>query len=66
MLAGQRSADESVRRGIYEQAAAMVADQVPAIPLLHTPVPIALRKSVRGFVPSPDTTYHFELIRGGT
>ena len=66
MLAGQRSANEAVRRAIYQRAAAMVHDQVPAIPLLHTPVPLALRTSVQGFVPSPDTTYHFELIKGGT
>ena len=66
MLAGQRSSDETVRRTIYEQAAQLVHDQVPAISLLHTPVPLALRRSIEGFVPSPDTTYHFELIRGGT
>jgi hypothetical protein len=39
---------------------------VPAISLLHTPVPLALRTSVNGFVPSPDTSYHFELIQAGT
>ena len=66
MLAGQRSANEAVRRAIYRRAAVMVHDQVPAISLLHTPVPLALRTSVQGFVPSPDTTYHFELIKGGT
>jgi peptide/nickel transport system substrate-binding protein len=63
MLAGQRSSDENVRRRIYQQAAQLVHDQVPAISLLHTPVPLALRTSVHGFVPSPDTTYHFELVR---
>jgi peptide/nickel transport system substrate-binding protein len=66
MLAGQRSSDEAVRRAIYEQAAQLVHDQVPAVSLLHTPVPLALRRSIAGFVPSPDTTYHFELISGGT
>jgi peptide/nickel transport system substrate-binding protein len=66
MLAGQRSSNEAQRRAIYQQAAAMVHDQVPAIPLLHTPVPLALRTSVTGFVASPDTSYHFELIKGGT
>jgi peptide/nickel transport system substrate-binding protein len=66
MLAGQRSSDENERRRIYQEAARLVHDQVPAISLLHTPVPLALRTSVRGFVPSPDTQYHFELIRTGT
>jgi peptide/nickel transport system substrate-binding protein len=62
MLAGQRSVDENARRAIYEQAAQMVHDQVPAISLLHTPVPLALRTSLHGFVASPDTEYHFELM----
>jgi peptide/nickel transport system substrate-binding protein len=66
MLAGQRSVNENVRRKIYQQAAQMVHDEVPAIPLLHTPVPLALRTSVHGFVPSPDTEYHFELMTTGT
>jgi peptide/nickel transport system substrate-binding protein len=66
MLAGQRSVNEAQRRAIYQQAAQLVHDQVPAIPLLHTPVPLALRTSVHGFVPSPDTEYHFELMTTGT
>jgi peptide/nickel transport system substrate-binding protein len=66
MLAGQRSVNEDQRRAIYEQAAQLVHDQVPAISLLHTPVPLALRSSVRGFIPSPDTEYHFELLAAGT
>jgi peptide/nickel transport system substrate-binding protein len=66
MLAGQRSANDAERRTIYAAAAQLVHDQVPAIPLLHTPVPLALRTSVDGFVPSPDGSYHFELINAGT
>ena len=66
MLAGQRSVNEAERRKIYQQAAQLVHDQVPAIPLLHTPVPLALRTSVHGFVASPDTEYHFELMNVGT
>jgi peptide/nickel transport system substrate-binding protein len=66
MLAGQRSVNERQRRAIYEQAAQLVHDQVPAISLLHTPVPLALRDTLHGFVPSPDTEYHFELMTTGT
>jgi len=62
MLAGQRSVDENERRTIYEAAAQLVHDDVPAIPLLHTPVPLALRTTLHGFVASPDTEYHFELM----
>jgi peptide/nickel transport system substrate-binding protein len=66
MLAGQRSVNEAQRRAIYAQAAQLVHDQVPAVSLLHTPVPLALRTTVHGFVPSPDTEYHFELMTTGT
>ena len=66
MLAGQRSVSETERRRIYEQAAQLVHDRVPAISLLHTPVPLALRTSLHGFVASPDTEYHFELMTTGT
>ncbi len=63
MLAGQNTVDEAKRAHVYMQANAMIHDQVPAIPLIHTVVPIALSTSIAGFVPSPDTTYHFELVK---
>jgi peptide/nickel transport system substrate-binding protein len=63
MLAGQSTVDEAKRKAAYMQANAMVHDQVPAVPLVHTVVPVALSTSVTGFVPSPDTRYHFELIK---
>ena len=66
MLAGQRTSNDAQRRTIYQAAARLVHDQAPAISLLHTPVPLALRSSVRGFIPSPDDSYHFALIRTGT
>jgi peptide/nickel transport system substrate-binding protein len=65
MLAGQQTVDEAARRLIYEQAVEMVHDQAPAIPLVHTTVPVVLKSSIRGFVPSPNTSYHFELMRPG-
>lgn len=65
MLAGQQTVDEAKRRAIYQQALVMVRDQAPAIPLVHTTVPVVLKSSIRGFVPSPNTAYHFELMRPG-
>ncbi len=62
MLAGQNTVDDAKRKPIYQQANAMVRDQAPAIPLVHTTVPIVLKSSLRGFVPSPNTTYHFATI----
>lgn len=66
MLAGQRTVDEAKRKAIYQQAVVMVHDQAPAIPLVHTTVPVVLKSSLKGFVPSPNTAYHFELMQPGT
>ncbi len=63
MLAGQNTVDEAKRKTIYQQANAMVRDQAPAVPLVHTTVPLVLKSSIKGFVPSPNTSYHFELIQ---
>ncbi len=63
MLAGQGTVDEAKRRQIYMQANAMIHAEVPAVPIVHTVVPLALSTAITGFVPSPDTRYHFELIR---
>jgi peptide/nickel transport system substrate-binding protein len=63
MLAGQATVDEARRKTIYRQANAMVHDQAPAISLVHTTVPLVMKSSVRGFVPSPNTSYHFNLVK---
>ncbi|HTD32490.1 MAG TPA: ABC transporter substrate-binding protein, partial [Candidatus Elarobacter sp.] len=56
MLAGQAAVDDAKRTTVYRQANAMVHDQVPAVSLVHTTVPIVLKSSLKGFVPSPNTT----------
>ena len=63
MLQGQRTIDERKRATIYMAANKMVHDQVPAIPIVHTVVPIALSTSIEGYLPNPDTRYHFETIK---
>jgi peptide/nickel transport system substrate-binding protein len=63
MLQGQTEVAEVKRRDVYRRANAMVHDQAPAISLVHTTVPIVLKSSLRGFVPSPNTSYHFNLIQ---
>jgi len=63
MLAGQATVDDAQRRSVYQQANAMVHDQVPAISLVHTTVPVVMRSGLAGFVPSPNTSYHFMLIK---
>jgi peptide/nickel transport system substrate-binding protein len=66
MLAGQSTTDEAKRKAIYQQANAMVHDQAPAVPLVHTTVPVVLKSSIKGFVPSPNTSYHFNLVQAPT
>jgi hypothetical protein len=44
----------------------MVHDQVPLITIVHVQVPIALKDSIAGFVPNPDTHISFEYLRPKT
>ena len=62
MLAGQRTIDERARGRIYRAANAMIADQVPAVALVHSVVSFAAKSSVAGVVPRPDTINNFELM----
>ncbi|MDQ2871984.1 MAG: ABC transporter substrate-binding protein [Candidatus Eremiobacteraeota bacterium] len=63
MLQGQSALSDSKRASIYARANAMVHDQVPALPIVHTTVPIAVKSSIGGFVPSPDTHIAFEYLK---
>lgn len=62
MLRGQGTVNDAQRAAVYRQANAMVHDLAPAIPLVHTTVPIVMKSTIKGFVPSPNTAYHFALI----
>lgn len=66
MVEGQTSIDENKRARIYQRANALVHDQVPAIPIVHTTVPVALRSSIADFVPRPDSIINFELLKPDT
>lgn len=45
--------DQAERTKLYEQAQAQIMEDVPWAPLMHARVPIAVRKGITGFVPSP-------------
>jgi ABC-type transport system substrate-binding protein len=47
---------------VYKQANEMVHAQVPALPIVHTTVPVIVKSSIAGFVPSPDTHIAFEYL----
>ncbi|MGZ3504104.1 MAG: hypothetical protein ACXVAG_02265 [Vulcanimicrobiaceae bacterium] len=44
-------------------ANARINGQVPALPIVHTTVPIAVKSSIAGFVPSPETHIAFEYLK---
>lgn len=53
------SSDLPERSHLYEQAQAMFMQEAPWIPLVHPVLPVAYRKTVRGFVPSPFGAHDF-------
>ncbi len=63
MLEGQASSDPARRAQIYQEANAMVHEMVPAIPIVHVPSPVAVRTSIAGFIPGPDTRIAYEYLR---
>lgn len=63
MLAGQATSDDAKRAAVYRQANAMIVDQVPAVQIVHTTVPIAFKSSIGGYIPRPDTAINFELLK---
>lgn len=63
MIAGQTTLDARARAGIYRRALRMVHEQVPVVPLVHTTVPFAMKASVGGVRPRPDSILNFELMR---
>lgn len=62
MLEGQSMLTESNRAPIYARAVKLVHDQVPAIPLVHTTVPFAMKSTIGGVIPRPDSELNFELM----
>ena len=63
MIAGQTELDSAARAAIYHRALRMVHEQVPVVPLVHTTVPFAMKASVGGVLPRPDSILNFELMR---
>jgi len=49
-------ADPVARQKIYDQANKLIHDLVPAVPIVHNASAVAMKKSVKGFLPSPLST----------
>jgi len=65
MLAGQQEPSEAKRAKIYRDANALVHDQVPALPLVHSVVTFAAKSSIKGVTASPDTSFNFRTMSPG-
>jgi peptide/nickel transport system substrate-binding protein len=65
MLAGQQEPNEAKRAKIYRDANALVHDQVPALPLVHSVVTFAAKSSIKGVTASPDTSFNFRTMSPG-
>ena len=62
IIKGQTSLLDAARAVVYRQANDMVHVQVPALAVVHTTVPVIVKSSIAGFVPSPDTHIAFEYL----
>ena len=62
MLEGQGTLDESKRAAIYAAAVKMIHDDVPAVPIVHTTVPLAMKADVGGVIPQPTGVLWFNLM----
>lgn len=53
---GAAEADLVARQKIYDQANKLIHDLVPAVPIVHNSSAVAMKKTVKGFLPSPLST----------
>jgi peptide/nickel transport system substrate-binding protein len=58
--------DPAKRAALYRKALAVVHDEAPCVPLVHTSPPISFNKRVRGYVPHPDSAELFQELSVGT
>jgi peptide/nickel transport system substrate-binding protein len=63
ILAAQKTMDANARAAYYRQALALVRDQAPLVPLVHTAPPTVFAADVEGFVPRPDAYEDFAALR---
>jgi peptide/nickel transport system substrate-binding protein len=57
---------DAARRGdLYRQASRLVQKSVPAVPLVHADVPVAVSRFVTGYVPHPKGSEPFTFVQVG-
>lgn len=53
LIRARQTTDQAERTRLYEQAQVKIMEDAPWVPLMHTRVPIAVRKGITGYVPNP-------------
>jgi len=53
LIGARTTTDQAERTRLYEQVQALIMEDAPWVPLMHTRVPIAVRKGISGYVPNP-------------
>lgn len=53
LIAAQKETDQAKRVELYEKAQAIIHDDAPWVPLVHSTPPLAAKKSVKNFIPHP-------------
>lgn len=62
MLLGQTTINRGERARYYTEALAIVHDQAPVVPIVHTAPPIVFKRSVFGYIPNPDNSEPFDVM----
>ncbi|HTX02334.1 MAG TPA: ABC transporter substrate-binding protein, partial [Candidatus Acidoferrales bacterium] len=63
MLEGQTTIVDSERAKIYARALQLVHDEVPAVPLVHTTVPFAMKSNIGGVIPNPNNVIWYQYMK---
>lgn len=53
LIRARQTTDQAERTRLYEEAQVKIMEDAPWVPLMHTRVPIAVRKGISGYVPNP-------------
>lgn len=60
--AGKSEADNIKRKAIYYKIQELYAQDIPMMPLFHVQYPVAMKKTLKGFVQTPLGNYRFENL----
>ncbi|MGD8209851.1 MAG: ABC transporter substrate-binding protein [Desulfobacterales bacterium] len=60
--AANRELDPAKREKMYKEIQAIHYDESPMIPVFHATYPVAMKKSIKGFVQTPLGNYRFENL----